>query len=71
MKPLKLLVVALAAVAMSTQAAGQVSWSKYRAVYDSDASMTEEVGYVIITCDDRAYGNGYLTPFYTEEHWDC
>ena len=71
MRTLKLLIAAAAAVALSTQATAQVTWSKYRAVYYSDANMTEEVGYVIITCDDRAYGNGYLTPFYTEEHWDC
>ena len=71
MKALRIFVAALAAMTLSGPAAGQVSWSKYRAVYYSNAQMNEEVGYVIITCDDRAYGNGYLTQFYTEEWWDC
>jgi hypothetical protein len=71
MRILKTIVAAAAAISLAGTAAAQTGWARYRAIYYSDVQMTEEVGYVIVTCDDQSYGNGYLTPYYTEEWWDC
>ena len=70
MKFLRATLIAAVAIVMSVPASAQTS-TRYRAVYYSNAQMNEEVGYVIVTCDNQAYGNGYLTQWYEETWWDC
>ncbi|HEX2764633.1 MAG TPA: hypothetical protein VHM92_12430 [Allosphingosinicella sp.] len=36
-----------------------------------DRPHGEVVGYVLVWCDNSVTGNGYLTPYYDEEHYDC
>lgn len=36
-----------------------------------DRPEGEVVGYVLVWCDYSVTGNGYPTPYYDEEHFDC
>jgi hypothetical protein len=36
-----------------------------------DRPEGEIVGYVLVWCDNSVTGNGYPTPYYDEEHFDC
>ncbi len=59
-------------LAFSGSAFGQgYSYARYQATYYSNSQQTEVVGYVTVRCDGSAYSNGYLTPFYEEQWFDC
>lgn len=66
------LLVALSALTISGGALAQ-GWSQVqlRHVYYSDTTRTEVVGYLVIYCDGTVQGNGYPTPHYDEENYDC
>ena len=61
---------AIAALSLTTAAAAQTNVQHYFTYY-SDSTKTEVVGYTIIYCDGTATGNGYPTPYYDQESWDC
>jgi hypothetical protein len=44
---------------------------RMRYVYYATVDRDEVVGYALIWCDGSATGNGYPTPYYDEEHYDC
>ena len=44
---------------------------EHRWTYYSSVDKTEVVGYTLIWCDGSATGNGYPTPYYDEEHYEC
>lgn len=44
---------------------------RMRYVYYATVDKQEVVGYTLIWCDNTATGNGYITPYYDEEHYKC
>lgn len=72
MKLIRIAAVAIAALSFSiSSTASAQTGLHYRATYYSDSQKTEVVGYTLIWCDWTATGNGYLTPYYDEEWYDC
>jgi hypothetical protein len=65
------LALSLAVVAASGPASAQSVGLEHRYVFYSDVTKSEIVGYSLIWCDGRAEGNGPLTIWYDEEHYDC
>jgi hypothetical protein len=44
---------------------------RLRHVYYATVDKEEVVGYTLFWCDNTVTGNGYITPYYDEEHYDC
>lgn len=61
----------LAVVAASSPAVAQSVGLQWRFVFYSDSTKSEVVGYSLLWCDGRSEGNGPLTMWYDEEHYDC
>jgi hypothetical protein len=59
----------LAVMVASSPAFAQTGLQNRYTYYDRPEGNI--VGYVLTYCDNSVQSNGYLTPYYDEEHFDC